>query len=167
MSGKSKEGDDRAPAIGGAVADVGVGSAAAVRRRRVQKQTGEPPLGGAVSAPAGEHRSAEGDPASVYEKALELEEAGQTDQAEALYRQAAEAGHAAAANNLGLLLDARGAGEEAEGWYRRGAESGSLDAAYNLALLLHERGAGADAETWFRKAAEAGDAAAAYPLGGQ
>src|SRR6266849_2160798 len=107
MSGKNKEGDDRAPAIGGAVADVGVGSAAAVRRRRVQKQTGEPPLGGAVSAPAGEHR-------------------------------AAEAGHAAAANNLGLLLDARGAGEEAEGWYRRGAESGSLDAAYNLALLLHE-----------------------------
>src|SRR5205823_7631580 len=84
---------------------------------------------------------------------------GQASAAEALWRPPAEAGHAAAAFNLGVLLDGQGRAADAEAWWREAAEAGHEGAANNLGVLLEERGKPAEAGVWWRRAAEAGHAA--------
>ena len=91
----------------------------------------------------------------------------------AMFRKAAEAGHAAAMNNVGWAY-ANGAGvekdvQEAARWYRKGAEAGNPGAMARLALA-YEKGLGVDADAaaalvWWRRAAEAGEAGAMNRLG--
>lgn len=82
---------------------------------------------------------------------------------------AAETGHPAHQNNLGLLYEEEGAFQEAFAWYRRAAEKGDAQAQTNLGRLYF-RGAGVErdyaaAAQWFGRAAEQGGAAARYYLG--
>jgi TPR repeat protein len=85
--------------------------------------------------------------------------------AESLLRQAAGAGLADAANNLGLLLQQTGRAQDAEPWFMQAAQAGNADAANNLGLLLQQTGRAQDAEPWFMQAAQAGNADAAANLG--
>ena len=79
--------------------------------------------------------------------------------AKSFYRRAAEAGHAFAQNNLGLLEPS-----EAEKWLRRAAERGHATAQMNLAMWLLERDACDAGEAWrlMRSAAESEPQAAFY-----
>jgi TPR repeat protein len=94
-------------------------------------------------------------------------------EAAALFRKAADAGHAGAMFSLGLVY-ARGAGvsrdpAEALRWYRKAADAGN-SAAMSVLGVAYEEGAGVDADAveamlWWRKAAEAGDTPAMNRLG--
>jgi TPR repeat protein len=81
---------------------------------------------------------------------------GQVDEAEDLYRRAAEAGLPEAMNNLGALVEGRDAAG-AEQWYRRAAGTGQPAAMTNLAALLARRGQVEEAAAWYEKAAGAGE----------
>ena len=84
------------------------------------------------------------------------------------FRPLAEAGHAKAQNNLGIMYQ-YGHGvaadlAEAQRWYRKAAEQGLAQASYNLGLL-HIGGEGVprdyvQAYLWLSLAAEAGDESA-------
>ncbi|URE37812.1 SEL1 [Musa troglodytarum] len=67
-------------------------------------------------------------------------EMGKKEEAEALYRRAAELGYPAGQCNLGVCyLEAdQPKSEEAVKWFYRAAESGYASAQYNLALCLHK-----------------------------
>lgn len=91
----------------------------------------------------------------------------------AWYRRAAESGHAAAQNSLGLGY-AQGWGvpqdfTQAVAWYRKAAEQGNPIAQDRLAdCYYHGNGVKQDytqAVAWYRKAAEQGDAGAQSHLG--
>jgi TPR repeat protein len=98
---------------------------------------------------------------------------GSNPEAIALFRKAAEAGHAGAMYSLGLA-SANGAGvakdlAEAGRWYRKAADAGNAIAMGALGLA-YEEGAGVEADPvvamlWCRKAAEAGDTPAMNRLG--
>ncbi|MDX6334576.1 MAG: hypothetical protein QOG05_1916 [Streptosporangiaceae bacterium] len=85
---------------------------------------------------------------------------------------AAEAGHASAQYNLGVLLADQLKPPEmaaALGWYARAAEAGHAAAQYDLGFLLADRLDPPDltaARAWYTMAAEAGHTAAQYNLGG-
>lgn len=101
-----------------------------------------------------------------------LHKAGQYQTAMAWYQRAADAGWAAALNNIGALYYF-GEGVavdhgEAVRWFRRAAEQGSLMAAHNLGKS-YDDGEGvtvdhAKAAHWFRQAAEGGYPAAQNDL---
>jgi TPR repeat protein len=84
---------------------------------------------------------------------------------------AAEAGHASAQYNLGVLLADQLEPPEmaaALGWYARAAEAGHTAAQYDLGVLLADRLDPPDltaARAWYTRAAEAGHTAAQYNLG--
>jgi TPR repeat protein len=94
-------------------------------------------------------------------------------EAAALFRKAADAGHAGAMYNLGLIF-ARGAGVakdpvEAARWYRKAADAGNPEGMSALGMA-YEEGSGVAmdpvvAMLWWRKAAEAGDTPATNRLG--
>ncbi|WP_129841315.1 CHAT domain-containing protein [Streptomyces sp. RFCAC02] len=72
------------------------------------------------------------------------------------YSRAADAGHVAAMNNLGLVLKETGAHAAAERWLLRAARTGDLDAAHNLARLLQRTGRADEALDWYLAAAAGG-----------
>ena len=94
-------------------------------------------------------------------------------EAAALFRKAADAGHAGAMYSLGVAF-ASGAGVakdpvEAARWYRKAADAGSPEGMSALGMA-YEEGFGVDADPvvamlWWRKAAEAGDTPAMNRLG--
>ncbi|CAE8651292.1 unnamed protein product [Polarella glacialis] len=67
-----------------------------------------------------------------------LEERGDLQEAEALYRTASSQGHLPATSNLALLLEERGDLQQAEALYRTASSQGHLPATSNLALLLEK-----------------------------
>jgi hypothetical protein len=89
------------------------------------------------------------------------------------YRNAAEQGHAGAANNLAICYK-RGQGvpqdlEKAADWFRKAAEQGNILAQFNLGVM-YDFGQGvpqddAEAVFWYRKAAERRHGGAANNLG--
>lgn len=119
-----------------------------------------------------------GETSASFQRALELEAAAGDDgpglaRAAVAYAQAAERGHAAAMNNLGLLFH-RGRGVarddgEARAWFERSIVAGYAGARVNLGLLCFyglggERDLERARELW-RVAAEHGDGRAAALLG--
>ncbi|MBL7523988.1 sel1 repeat family protein [Frankia sp. CNm7] len=106
-----------------------------------------------------------GDPRAAYNLGVIARAGNRVDEAERLFRRAAEAGHGQAMSDLGLLIKRhRDNPREAETWLRKGAELGDRNAANNLGALLLEAGR-PEAEKWLRVAAEAGAVAAMSPLG--
>ena len=81
----------------------------------------------------------------------------------ALYRRAAERGHARAMNLVGRCLEAGwGVGPDraaAETWYARSAEAGYYRAQFNHAVALLERCAFDEARAWLGLASQADDPA--------
>ena len=117
-------------------------------------------------------RAENGDPTAQFQAAVALEtgEGTAQDYAAAVkwYRRAADAGSAAAQNNLGGMY-LRGLGvaqddREALGWYSRAAGEGYLPAENNVGFMKAAgRGTQADDEDavrWYRRAAEKGYAPA-------
>jgi TPR repeat protein len=99
-----------------------------------------------------------------YQLGRALARADRFEEAAALWRQAADAGHLAAMAGLGWLYGlGRGVaqdGVEAEAWYRRAAEGGHAASQYQLGVV-YENGTGVDrdgveAMTWYEAAADAG-----------
>ncbi|WP_048302850.1 tetratricopeptide repeat protein, partial [Pseudomonas aeruginosa] len=79
----------------------------------------------------------------------------------ALYRQAAEQGHAKSMNLVGRyheegLVVARDLAQAAH-WYRRSAEGGDFRGQFSHAAMLSASGRHAEAETWLRRALEGGN----------
>ncbi len=109
----------------------------------------------------------------IADRAFELLEAGNYDEAVPLMFEAAGEGSARALSGLGYCYY-RGYGveennEEAVKWFRLAAKQGIADAQYYLGMCLYY-GWGtaqddAEAAEWFRKAAEQGDARGQYYLG--
>ncbi|GAA2085621.1 hypothetical protein GCM10009801_47480 [Streptomyces albiaxialis] len=97
-----------------------------------------------------------------------LATAGRAEEAEALFRRAAEEGgqgEVRAVFNLGVLHREAGRVDEAEAAYRRAAEAGHSKAMNNLGTLLRLSGRLDEAEVWFRRAAREGHAKSHYNLG--
>jgi TPR repeat protein len=104
------------------------------------------------------------DPATAFERGVALEEGGKPEEADSWYRLAADAGHPAAANNLGLLLielsekdksrvvEAQDALEKA---LARGPDR--VEPKLNLAILLGREGQKAKAKELARMVAEGAD----------
>lgn len=102
------------------------------------------------------------DRASAFERGVRAHEAGQFEVALKAWTEAADAGSAAAAFNLGVMHDS-GTGMPrhaalAAGWYRRAAEAGDLGAQVALARLSEAGGPGLPADVeearlWYRVAA--------------
>ncbi|MFE7870193.1 tetratricopeptide repeat protein, partial [Micromonospora humida] len=67
---------------------------------------------------------------------------GRVEEAEALYRQAVDAGQVSALGNLANLLADRGRVEEAEALYRQAVDAGQVSALGNLANLLRQQAPG-------------------------
>ncbi|MEU2930597.1 tetratricopeptide repeat protein [Streptomyces sp. NPDC007251] len=104
------------------------------------------------------------EPAAAYNLAVLLADTGQTDEAEQLYRQAANAGHTIAISNLAILLHEAGRTDEAEHLYRQALDAGHIEAAHNLAVLLSDTGQVDEAEQLYRQALDAGHTSSAYNL---
>lgn len=90
---------------------------------------------------------------------------GLTDVAERAAGRAAEAGHAEAMYERGLMLAQRGDHAGAERWLRHAADAGHLKAMHNLGATLIKLGRDVEGELWLRRGAEAGDPDGMYNLG--
>ncbi len=101
----------------------------------------------------------------AFRVGLLCEEQDDLTGAEAAYRRADDAGHAAAASNLGVLLERRHDLAAAEEAYRRADERGEANGSFNLAMLLEEQDDLTGAEAAYRRADDRGHAAAASNLG--
>ncbi|MFE9293093.1 tetratricopeptide repeat protein [Streptomyces niveus] len=90
----------------------------------------------------------------LHERGVEALREGRALDAEDLFREAYEAGHAGAANDLGNSLAAWRDLDGAREWWRRAADAGITEAAFNLALDAEEKGDDPEeAERWYRRAA--------------
>ena len=90
---------------------------------------------------------------------------GKTSEAEAYYREAAEAGLPDAAWNLACVLrDRDRADPEWEQWCRTAAELGDVTAAAQLGTLLVQRGELVEGRQWLLTAAGLGDETAVRNL---
>jgi TPR repeat protein len=101
-------------------------------------------------------RAKVGQPGAQFNLGLFLNERGDVDEAEAWYRQAADAGDPRGLNNLGVQFEKRIGLEAAETWYRQAATAGDVDGQSNLGRVLNDRGDIDEAEIWWRQAASAG-----------
>ncbi|WP_454197391.1 hypothetical protein [Nocardia sp. Marseille-Q1738] len=79
---------------------------------------------------------------------------GEEEQACGLWTQAAEAGHAGAAYELGLVRYRHGDRAGAETWWRTAAERREPRAMAGLADVLDQQGKHAEADSWRAYAAE-------------
>ncbi|WP_329251249.1 sel1 repeat family protein [Actinoallomurus sp. NBC_01490] len=106
-------------------------------------------------------------PAAVdlRERALAAQREGQWAEAEALFRQAFEAGHPVAAYELGLGLLDHGDRDGANAWYRRAAEQGVPAAAFEIGYEEQRRGDLGEAERLYRQAADGGHRSGILNLG--
>ncbi|MGA2215976.1 MAG: serine/threonine-protein kinase, partial [Bryobacteraceae bacterium] len=109
----------------------------------------------------------------IYTEAADKLRAGKTQDALALFRQAADLGDSRAMQDLGEMFMEGAAvskdDEEAARWFRKGADKGNTSAMLYLGGM-YRLGNGVeqsdkDAADWFRKAADGGNAAAMYNLG--
>jgi len=106
------------------------------------------------------------DTGELLRLAVSAHQSGDMDAAEAAYRDAAEAGNAVAAFQLGVILQSRGSYELAAAAYAPAAESGDIEAVLNLAILLaYELGRPDDAIALLRELALQGDARGWLELG--
>jgi hypothetical protein len=85
-------------------------------------------------------------------------------EAEPWLRQAAEAGHAAAAFELGRHLEFTGRADEALPWFRRAATGGDVFGANTMGIRLRQQGRNDAALPWLEAAIEGGDAMAAHTM---
>ncbi|MGW5148228.1 serine/threonine-protein kinase [Rhodococcus koreensis] len=104
------------------------------------------------------------DARALVDRGIEHLNRKEMDEAEDLFRQAAEADNARGMDYLGDLLHQRGETEEAERWYRKAANAGNQDSMHSLARMLSDRGETDEAELWYHKAADAGDQWSMYSL---
>jgi uncharacterized protein len=115
-----------------------------------------------------EHRAGVDDdsPDAAFREAEELWEQGRPEEAKEPYEQAARAGHAQAAFQLGwLYLNEDNDRASARKWWWTAASQHHAEAAFRLADLLWTEGNTDDAADLFRQAAEEGYAHASYQLG--
>jgi tetratricopeptide (TPR) repeat protein len=127
---------------------------------------GAPPALADADQPASSSSSAEAGEARVlHNHAVRLQDRGQLNEAETVYRQAAVFGFSPSANNLGELLWIRGDLEGAEMWLRRALDRGYEPAEATLGHVLGAQGRDDEAEMYWRRAARS-DAFAALKLGG-
>ncbi|WP_051755112.1 tetratricopeptide repeat protein [Nocardia sp. NRRL WC-3656] len=138
--------------------------AAALRVLRALHRVDAAPLELPGAAPAGAEKPTGSDAAALFGGAVAAEDAGRTQEAEALYRRAADLGHVTAMNNLALLLEAERP-ECAEEWFRKAADAGHTGAMTTLGVLLEKRGRVEEGEAWYRRAADTGEPNAMFNLG--
>lgn len=86
----------------------------------------------------------------AFERAEELQEQGDTEQAKRWYYKAAKAGYLPAELSLADLLDEEEHYPEAEFWYREAARTGDALAVFNLAGLVSMRGDEDQAQKLYR-----------------
>jgi TPR repeat protein len=89
----------------------------------------------------------------------------ENDEMRASYQTAVEAGDSVAAAAYGLLLHLKGHVPEAECCYERAAAAGITPAMFFLGNLLREAGRGTEAEQWWRRAASDGQLESMVNLG--
>ncbi len=131
-------------------------------------ETEEIVIGVALSACREAYRH-ERSPRITFQLARALHRAGDTGKAMVLLEEAAQAGHALAMVNYGVLISERGHASEAVRLYRTAAEAGNVLALYNLGVAYRDGAGvsadGAEARRWFERAAAAGDEIAAFNIG--
>lgn len=93
---------------------------------------------------------------ALYELGLVSHTRGELEQAEHLWRRAADLGHIGAAYDLGVLGFRGGDLVEAAHWWQRAAEQGDRRAMAGLAEVLERRGDSETAQRWRRQAREGG-----------
>ena len=115
----------------------------------------------------GEHDGPSGDidPDETFALGNSMIAEGDTEGAEACWRQAGEAGHSKSMFNLGLLLGERGVLDEAAVWFRKAADGGVPNAMFELGLMSEDKGDVESAQDWFLQAARDGNADAMFELG--
>jgi TPR repeat protein len=139
------------------------------RRKPIRAgQSGAPPpadwaasRGRGPATPGGRHRQ----PRRPVQPGHALHESSRLDEAERVYRQAADAGDIESLHNLGALLDETGRPDQAEQCLRTAADAGNLPAVSALGLLLERTGRAEEAEQLLRSAAASGDRHAMHNLG--
>ncbi|MFC7245229.1 tetratricopeptide repeat protein [Catellatospora aurea] len=92
--------------------------------------------------------------------AVQLAAHGELDEAEQLYREAAQAGNHGSANNLSTLLRRRGHVKEAARWLMRAAKAGNANAAFTIGAEALKSGNRARGEAWLRRSVEDGSSLA-------
>ncbi len=122
------------------------------------------PIGGSDTTADDPDTTAD-DPDTTYDQGCVAHQQGDLARAERMYRRAAEAGHAAGMNGLGVVLQERGELTQAEPWYRRAADLGDTNAMNNIGFLLYEREDLINAETWFYRAMAEGNTDGTNNLG--
>lgn len=85
---------------------------------------------------------------ALYDLGVAMHSRGDTDQACALWTQAADFGHLGAAYDLGVIRFRRGELTEAERWWRIAADHGDIRAMAGLAEVLDRRGNPSEARVW-------------------
>jgi hypothetical protein len=113
-----------------------------------------------------------GDLAAATELGRQLRNKGHAKDAAAWLREAALAGSAPAAYELGLVIDPDGKlfkddpplAQEALAWFRRAALAGDLYGAATMGVRLRQRGCKEASMPWLEDAAERGDPMAAHTL---
>ena len=85
---------------------------------------------------------------ALYELGVAMHGRGETDQACALWDQAAGLGHVGAAYDLGAVRFGHGELAEAEQWWRMAAEHGDVRAMTGLAEVLDRHGSAGEARRW-------------------
>lgn len=85
---------------------------------------------------------------ALYDLGVAMHGRGDTDQACALWTQAAGLGHVGAAYDLGVARFRLGAFGEAEHWWRMAADQGDVRAMTGLAEVLDRRGSADEAQRW-------------------
>ncbi|WP_067669263.1 tetratricopeptide repeat protein [Nocardia miyunensis] len=85
---------------------------------------------------------------ALYDLGVAMHGRGETDQACALWGQAAGLGHVGAAYDLGAVRFGRAEFDEAERWWRAAAERGDVRAMTGLAEVLDRRGSPGEARRW-------------------
>ncbi|MGQ4600770.1 hypothetical protein [Nocardia sp. R6R-6] len=131
-----------------------------------------PPVGEPAAADAPPQRTTEtkhsGDPGyrdALYDLGVALSSMGEEEQACGLWAQAAAAGHAGAAYELGLVRYRHGDPVGAESWWRTAADRREPRAMAGLADLLAQQGKHTEADSGQAGAAEHSDVVAGPPSG--
>jgi hypothetical protein len=85
---------------------------------------------------------------ALYDLGVAMHGRGDTDQACALWTQAADFGHLGAAYDLGVMRFRHGELGEAEHWWRTAADHGDVRAMAGLAEVLERQGNSSEARVW-------------------
>ncbi|WP_431874092.1 tetratricopeptide repeat protein [Amycolatopsis sacchari] len=102
---------------------------------------------------------------AAYNLGILFTETDRPQDAEAMFRLAAQQKFPSAAFNLSVLLSKSGSREEALQWSRFAAEAGYVPALFQMGFLLEDQGLVDEAAVWYQRAAESGEYRAATNLG--